>query len=168
MTAQRRKKASGRLLKLYQHKLVNRARYPGEPYIYFIRGGKYSHKINHYLAITDVLLQIRPLVPAGSKLTYDGEVNQGDVITDLAVYYSNQFRGERLTYWFEIELDSTGDIVEKVRKYEDLDLEGSLVIAYKHPRTAAKVEQEKFGIPVQCIPLGEVGAQFKIGSRSFK
>ncbi|MEN6349356.1 MAG: hypothetical protein ABFD08_08185 [Syntrophomonas sp.] len=167
-SGQRRKKAAARLLKLYQHKLVNRTRYPGEPYIYFVRGGKYSHKIQHYMTITDVLLQLKSLLPAGARLTYDIEVSQGDLITDLVLRFVNEFRKERSTYWIEVELESTGDIVEKVMKYEDLEQEGTLVVVYKHSRTASRLKQEQFALPVQLLPLGDIKAQFKFGGVCFR
>lgn len=157
---QRKAKASARLLKLYKNRLVNRARYPGDPYVYFIQGGKYSHKMNHYLAITDVFLQVRDCFPAGSHISYEIEYQQGAVTTDLFIKYSNEFRGEKQNYWFEVELDSSGDIIEKVKRYEMLETEGKLFIVYKHPRTASKLSVERFYIPVECIPIDEVKTRF--------
>lgn len=156
-----RKKAAARLLVLYRAKLIQRTRYPGDPYIYFVSGNRYSHKLQHYLTITDILLQIIKLAPAGSKIDYDIEVSQGDVITDLLIKYSNEFRKEKRTYCIEVELDSSGDIIEKIRKYEDLDLEDSiLVIICKHRRTIDKIQSSQYIIPVRCIDLAHITDQW--------
>lgn len=158
---QRRKKAAARLLVLHRAKLVQRTRYPGDPYIYYIQGNRYSHKLQHYLAITDVLLQIKDLAPASSKLDYDIEVTQGNIITDLVINYRNEFRQEKKTYYVEVELNSSGDILEKIRKYEELDFDNSvLVIIHKHRRTVEKIQSNKYIIPVRCVDLARIADQW--------
>ena len=116
----RDKKAAIRLLKLYQKKLVNRFRIPGDPFVYTVTGNKYSTKMIHYLAITDVLIQIIKLLPSSSVIEYEVEQDNGNVITDLYLSYRNDFRHESGQYFIEVELDSSRDILEKIPKYEDL------------------------------------------------
>lgn len=155
---QRRKKAAARLLVLHRAHLVQRTRYPGDPYIYFTKGNRYSHKLRHYLAITDVLLRIRALAPASSKIEYEIEASLGSgVITDLVIRYRNEFRKAQQTYYIETELDSSGDIIEKIQKYEELDLEDSTVVVIaKHRRTQEKLQGQRFIIPVRCIDLASI------------
>jgi len=155
---QRKKKAAARLLVLYRSKLVQRTRYPGDPFIYFARGNKYSHKLQHYLTITDVLLQILDLIPASSKVEYEVEYSLGSgIIADLVIRYSNPFRQEKKTYYIEIELDSSGSIIEKLRKYEEIEIEDSTVVVIaKHRYTIEKIQSTLFTVPIRAIDIRDI------------
>jgi hypothetical protein len=153
---QRVSKARARLLKLYRGKMVNRARYPGEAYIYFTQGKADNRKRQHYLAITDVLLQIMAHLPAGSRVDYDIEVKRGQVITDLLIRYRNEFRKEQRTYYVEVELDSSGDIENKIRAYEDIIEDGTLIVACKHRRTLERVKAGRWVIPVVACDTANI------------
>ena len=168
---QRISKARSRLLMLYKHKLLQRARFPNEPYIYFIHGSTRSHKMNHYLTITDVLLQILPLLPASSKINYDIEIKTGSQITDLLLTYSNEFRKEKRIYYIEVELDSSGDIESKIRAYENIidEDKGQLIVVAKHQATLKRIQTTQYFIPVVTLDLAHIKEQWatKLGGMSF-
>ena len=161
---QRVNKARTRLAKMYAYKLLNRTRYPGEPYIYYShQGNNKSHKINHYLAITDVLIQILPQLPGSSRVDYDVEVKVADdIITDLVISYHNEFRKESRTYYIEVELDSSGDIENKIRSYEDYleDHDGRLLVVCKKKRIADKIRSGRWAIPVKVLDLNAIREQW--------
>lgn len=146
-------KARERLLKLYRNKLLDRARYPNEPYIYFTRGLPKSHKMNHYVVITEVLMKIIQQLPVSSRIDYDIEVKTGDVITDLVVYYKNNFRGESATLYVEVELDSSADIEAKIRAYETSIEEGWVIIACKHLTTLKRANSVQSDLNIIATDL---------------
>ncbi len=161
---QRERKASTRLLKFHQAKMVNRFRFPGTPYIYTTSGTRYSPKILHYLTITDVLLELLPLFPASTRTEYEIELRQGEIITDLYLSYKNEFRGTFGELCIEVELDSSGSIFEKIAKYETLleDKPGRLIVVCKHRRTIDRIKAHEFDIPVQAIDLRYIREQFTL------
>lgn len=160
---QQQSKARERLLMLYRNKLVDRARYPNEPYIYFTKGSPRSHKMNHYLAITEVLIKIIKQLPASSKIEYDIEVQHGEVITDLVIYYKNNFRKEEFTLYVEVELDSSADIEQKIRAYEESITDGVLIVVAKHPATIKRIKEIDTNLQVVGTSL-----DVNLGSMSFK
>jgi hypothetical protein len=117
---QRLKKASERLKRMYDRGYVQRFRFPSEPFIFTAKGNKYSQRIQHFLMIVDTWIALRKLKPSGSVLTCEIEIKQENVITDLVVEYRNNFRQENKIYWIEVENESTGDILEKIKSYEAL------------------------------------------------
>ena len=154
---QRVSKARTRLLMLHRQKLLKRARFPGEHFIYFTHGNTRSHKMNHYITITDIFLQLKKNFPASSNIDYDIEVKHGDIITDLVIDYKNEFREEHARYYVEVELDSSGDVEAKIRAYEEvLDQQDKLVVVCKHHRTAAKIQANKYIIPVMVCTLDTI------------
>lgn len=156
----RKKKAAARLLTLHRHKLINRFRVPGDPFIYTANGSKYSTKMVHFLAITDVLLEIRKLLPSSSSFDYEIEYRHHNVVTDLYISYSNGFRGESGEYFIEVELESSGDIMEKIQKYERILEKEKLIIVCKHHRLVERIRSEDYYIPVQAIDLPYIKEQW--------
>lgn len=162
---QRKRKAATRLLSLYRKKLVQRFRFPGEPYIYTVSGTRYSPKILHYLAVTDSLIQLLPLLPPSSRVEYEIEYNMGKTITDFYVNWNNTFRAQQGEIFVEVELAGQQDVVEKIRKYEDLlfDRKNVLVLVIcKHKRTIDRLRDDKFIMPVQAIDMRFIKEQFKL------
>ncbi|NLC72391.1 MAG: hypothetical protein GX684_01255 [Ruminococcaceae bacterium] len=162
---QRRQKASTRLLRLYQKHLVQRFQFPGEPFIYTCSGTKYSPKIHHYMAINDVLIQFLSLVPNGSRLEYEIEHPLGEnIIADLFMHYTNEFRGTQRNLCIEVELENTADIQAKITKYEEYaddhpDIE--LIVICKHKRTIDRIKSRAYDLPVQAIDMRFIREQFK-------
>jgi hypothetical protein len=156
----REKKAAARLLSLYRKKLINRFRVPGDPFIYTASGSRYSTKMIHYLAITDVLLEIKKLLPSSSALEYEVEYHHNNVIADLYICYSNHFRGESREYFIEVELESSGNIIDKIQKYERFIENEKLIIVCKHHRVVERIRSEEYYIPVQAIDLQYIKEQW--------
>lgn len=169
---QRKRKAATRLLSLYKKKLVQRFRFPGDPYIYTVSGTRYSPKILHYLSVTDSLIQLLPLLPSGTRVEYEIEYNIGKSIADLYISWKNDFRKQSGEIFAEVELSGQQDIVEKIRKYEDLlfDRENAQILVIgKHKRTIDRLKADKFIIPVQAIDIRYIKEQFKLSEAgSFK
>lgn len=162
---QRNRKASTELLKLYKAKMVQRFRFPGEPYIYTCSGTKYSPKIIHYLAISDVLLETLKMLPTGSRSEYEVELRQDNVITDLYLSWKNEFRKQSGELFIEVELENSQDVTTKIAKYEDilLDRPGSkLIIICKHKRTIDRIKAHDFDIPVQAIDIHYIRDQLQL------
>lgn len=168
---QRRRKAAARLLTLYRRKQVQRFRFPGEPFIYTVSGTKYSPKILHYLAITDVLLEVLSIIPNQSRIEYEIEVRQGSSITDCIINYHNAFRGISGELHIEVELENSQDIVSRMEKYEDI-LEdrpnAQLLVVCKHRRTVDRLRNHDFDFPLQAIDIHYIKEQFTLGGNSFK
>jgi len=162
------KKTCERMKKMFDRGYVQRFRFPSEPYIFTVHGNKYNRQIGHYLMIVDCWIVLRVECPSGGVLRYEVEVKDGDkdnnVQTDLVIEYINNFRGEKKIYWIEVENESNGDIVEKVKKYEGLVWEkkinskviGELVIVYKNKRTLNKLEGNIFDIRYRVIHISEL------------
>lgn len=140
----RLKKTCERMKRMHDRGYVQRFRFPSEPYIWTVRGNKFNRQIQHYLMIVDCWIALTKLRPSGASLSCQVEIKQGDLQTDLIVDYTNNFRTppEKRLYWIEVENESTGDIVEKVNKYDVLAWEreaqslpvGRLVVVYKNKR----------------------------------
>lgn len=162
---QRRQKASTRLLRLYQKHLVQRFQFPGEPFIYTCSGTKYSPKIHHYMAINDVLIDLLSLVPNGGRFKHDIECPLGEnIVADIYVHYTNEFRGIKRNLCFEVELESTADIFSKITKYEEYaddhpDIE--LIVICKHKRTIDRIKSRAYDLPVQAIDMRFIREQFQ-------
>jgi hypothetical protein len=160
----RLKKTSERMRKMHARGYVQRFRFPSEPFIYTIAGNKYNTKINHYLAVVDVWRTLRGLKPSGGNLYCEVERKEENIITDLFIEYTNHFTGIKKEYYIEVELDSKGDILEKLEKYEALfwlrkarkQPEGYLCIIYKNKRTWGKIEAYEGEIPINILHLSEV------------
>ena len=95
---------------LYDAKLINRMRFPGEPYIWFIKGSKYSTKMIHCLTIVDVLIEIFATRPQNLPLDNEIEYQQGNLITDLFLSLRNDFRGVTKKFFIEVHLNSSENI----------------------------------------------------------
>lgn len=160
------KKTSERMRKMHEKGYVQRFRFPSEPFIYTIAGNKYSTKINHYLAIVDVWRKLVSLKPYGGSIYCLVERKEENVITDLYVEYTNNLANIKKEYFIEVELDSAGDVLEKVQNYEALfwsrrikgKPEGCLYILYKHKRTLGKLEAHKGEIEFKALHLSEMDA----------
>lgn len=164
--AQRKMKANARLRKLYERKMCQRMRFPGEPYIYCVNGSRYSTKLQHYLAIVDVLISILYTIPDYIKVSYDVEKNiEDEVITDLYLTTQNSFTRETKDYYIEVQLNSSEDITEKLRKYEVLfdacEVSGTLVIVSPSQSTLDKVKRYHGAIRAVCINLNRVREEWK-------
>lgn len=114
------KKVSERMKRLHSLGYVQRMRFPGEPYIYTLSGSAYNNKIQHYLTVVDVYITPQKLRPSGSVLRFETETKFSDLICDLWVEYRNEFRQEKKEFFIEVELNSSGDILEKIEKYQRL------------------------------------------------
>jgi len=158
---QRGKKTSERMKKMFSRGLVRRFRFGCEPYVYTVEGASYSNKILHYLTIVDVLIQLQKIKPAGSVLKWETEIKFDDIITDLYVEYRNEFRHEQKNYFIEIELNSSGDIMQKIDKYYRLlrhrkreNISGDyLYILCLKMSVAVKIEGANYDFPVKALPL---------------
>jgi|GEM_PF-2771338 len=145
---QRIKKTCERMKRMYDRGYVQRFRFPSEPYIFTVKGNKFSHHIQHYMMITNCWIALQKMRPSGSRLSCEIEVKQDNVITDLLIEYKNGFRKENKLYWIEVENESNGDILEKVNAYEALAwkrqaeglLEGQLLVVYKKNTTVRRLE----------------------------
>ena len=163
------KKTCERMKRMYDRGYVQRFRFPSEPYIFTVAGNKYNRQIQHYLMIVDCWITLNKLRPSGGSLSYQVEVKQEGLQTDLVVEYVNNFRGDKKLYWIEVENESTGDIVEKVQGYEGLQWsrqvnnlpEGVLVIVYKKKSTLTKLEGVSFELPVKLIHFSEFEQEWK-------
>jgi hypothetical protein len=163
---QRLKKASERLRKLYQRGLCYRMRIPNEYFIYSLKNTGYTHKVQHYLAIVDIWIKLIQLRPTGASIYSQVEKGQGhDIITDLHIDYRNEFKQERREYFIEVELNSSGDIREKIKKYEALawarqdenKAPCSLCIVTNKKGLYAEIEGLEWELPVKVYPLSLAG-----------
>lgn len=114
--------------------------------------------------MVDCWICLQQLRPSGGILTCETEVKQEDLITDLVVHYKNNFTNKNNLYYLEVENESTGDIIEKIHKYESLIWSlkadnkqyGQLVIIYKKQSVQNKIETNKFEIPVKTIHISQL------------
>lgn len=165
----RNKKTSERMKRMYDRGYVQRFRFPSEPFIFTVKGNKFSPQIQHNLMRTEIWVQLQKLKPSGSVLSCEVEYPQGELITDLVVEYKNNFREAHKLFWFEIENRSGGDILEKVKKYEGLawlrrvekQMPGSLYIIYNKKATARQINGNTFGLPVTTIHYSEFAQKWK-------
>jgi hypothetical protein len=163
------KKTCERMKRMFDRGYVQRFRFPSEPYIFTTGGNKYNRQIQHYLMIVDCWITLQKLRPSGGSLNYQVEIKQDGVQTDLAVEYTNNFRGEKKLYWIEVENESTGDITEKIKNYEGLQWSrqvnnlpaGALVIVYKKRATLAKLQGVSFEMPVKLIHFSEFAEKWE-------
>lgn len=166
---QRKQKTSERMKKMFDRGYVQRFRFPSEPFIFTTKGNKYNTRIQHYMMIVDCWISLQELKSSGSILSCEAESKQADIITDLVVHSKNNFRKEEKIYYLEIENESTGDIIEKVRKYEALAWEqkadnqivGQLVIVHKKQSLPKKIESQCFEIPIKLIPFLEFSQRWE-------
>lgn len=168
---QQLKKACERMKRMYDRGYVQRFRFPAEPFIFTIKGSKFSNRMQHYLMITECWLVLNRMRPAGGVLSCEVEIPQGEntVITDLLVEYKNGFRGENKLYWIEVENDSNGDIFEKLAGYEELQWvrkaegskEGQLVIICKKNATFQKAQSyTSQALPVRAIHYDSLATEW--------
>lgn len=164
--AQRHNKARERLKKLHDRGLCYRMRIPGEHYIYSLSNKGYNHKVQHYLALVEVWLQLQTIKPSGTVLTCESEVRIDDLIIDLWVEAKNNFRNETRNYFIEVELNSSGDIKEKFFKYEallwrrkrDFNQSGILVIATSKKLSGLSTES---GISLKVVRLNNLAEDWQ-------
>lgn len=167
---QRLEKAGYRLKVLHDHKLINRMRIPGQHYIYTVKEPKYTHLVNHYLTIMDIWLALKAMTPSGSVLRHEVEIKFDGLVCDLWVEHSNNFRGMRQEYFIEVELASSGDVVDKIKRYEGLawmrkasgqDM-GAVTVVYDNQRTAMKLMGgNTFNVDLRVIYLQDFAKQWK-------
>jgi len=166
---QRKQKTSERMKKMFDRGYVNRFKFPSEPFIFTTKGNKYNTRIQHYMMMVDCWIYMQELRPSGSVITCEVEIKQDNLITDLVIHYKNNFTFKDNFYYLEIENESTGDIIEKIQKYESLiwSLQadnkpiGKLVIIYKKQSTQNKIETNKFEIPVKTIHISEFSQKWE-------
>lgn len=158
---QKVKKTSERMKKLHSRGFVKRFRFGCEPYVYTIDGVAYSNKIQHYVTIVDVLINLQKIKPIGSVLRWETEKKYDDIICDLHLEYSNEFRQEKKEIFIEVELNSSGDTIQKIEKYcrlfrarrrEGMISDRLYVLCSKLP-VVAKIETGNFDIPIKALPL---------------
>jgi hypothetical protein len=163
------KKTSQRMKRMYDRGYVQRFRFPSEPFIFTVRGNKFSNRIQHYLMIAQVWIVLNKIKPSGSVLNCEVEHNQGEVQTDLYVEYKNNFRQENKIYWIEVENESNADILEKCKKYESLvwrrrienKVEGQLCIIYLKRSIQSKLESNNFDVPIKAMHFSELEEKWK-------
>jgi hypothetical protein len=168
------KKTNERMKKLYDRGYVQRFRFPQEPYIFTIKGGKFSNRILHYLMITQcwIILNQDKIKPSGSVLNCEIEVKQEGIITDLLIEEINNFRPEgqkKRVYWIEIENESNGDIFEKIEGYESLTWSkrsenqsvGQLIVVCKKSGLLRKLQDSSFDIPVKAYYYNNLETEWK-------
>lgn len=147
---QRIKKVSERMKKLHKRGLVKRFRFGCQPYVYTIDGTDYNRKTLHYLTVVDVLLQIQKLKPSYATLKWWTEKKFDDIICDLCLEYHNEFTHEHKFFFVEVELNSSGDVFEKISKYRrlfarrrrDIIKDDTLCIMFKEMPTRGDTERE--------------------------
>jgi len=163
---QRIKKTSERMKKLFTRGFVKRFRYGCEPFIYTIDGVANTNKHIHYLTVVEVLIQLQKLKPAGSALRWETEVKFDDIICDLHLEYRNEFRKEKKEYFIEVELNSSGDVMQKIEKYRRLfrarkrggKEDCRLCILCSKIAVVGKIERAELDIPVKAILLSDLSA----------
>jgi len=166
---QRKQKTSERMKKMYDRGYIQRFKFPSEPFIFTTKGNKYNTRIQHYMMMVDCWIALQQLRPSGGVLTCETEVKQDNLITDLIVRYKNNFTFKDNLYYLEIENESTGDIIEKVHKYESLiwslkadnQQVGNLVIVYKKQSVKNKIEFTSFEIPVKTIHISQFSQKWE-------
>lgn len=162
-SGQRCKKTSERMRKMFVAGYVKRFRLGCEPFIYTVAGSQGSDKIQHYLAIADVMIALQRIKPAGSILNFDIEIKFDDLICDLWVSYRNEFRREQKEYFIEVELNSTGDVLQKIERYRRLlrarkhesKADDELYVLCRKNAVQRKIEGAEFDFPVKALPLME-------------
>ena len=78
-------------------------------------------------------------------------------------------KGDKKLYWIEVENESTGDIVEKVGKYEGLIWAcesnnlpvGCLTIVYKNKRVLTQLKDYSGDIKVRLIHISEFAERWE-------
>lgn len=121
------------------------------------------------MMMVDVWIYLQQLRPSGSVISCEVEVKQDNVITDLVINYKNNFRNQDKVYYIEVENESTGDIIEKIHKYESLIWQlkaedkqvGQLVIIYKKQSVKNKIESQSFEIPIKLINISEISHKWE-------
>lgn len=104
--------------------------------------------------------------PAGSVLRWETEVKFDDIICDLHLEYRNEFRQEKKEYFIEVELNSSGDVIQKIEKYRRLfrarGREGKendrLCVLCSKIAVVVKIERAEMDIPVKAILLSDLSA----------
>ena len=164
----RLQKAAQRLRVLHNNGLCSRMRIPGQHFIYTVRGPKYNHLVNHYLTAMDVWLTLVRTAPKDSRLKHEVEMKFDDLVCDLWAEYSNPWLSIKQEYFFEIEIASTGDPVEKIRRYESLawrrsieKLDCRLIIIYDNQRTKRKIDAYKTSLNLKVIFLEDFEKEWK-------
>jgi hypothetical protein len=160
---QRKQKTSERMKKMFDRGYIQRFKFPSEPFIFTIKGNKYNTRIQHYMMMVDCWIYLQANKPSGGIITCEVEIKQDELITDLIIHYKNNFVFKDNYYYLEIENESTGDIIEKIHKYESLiwSLQsdnkpfGQLIIVYKKQSVKNKIESVSFEIPVKTIHISE-------------
>jgi len=166
-STQRTNKVSERMKKLLGQGLVKRFRYGCEPFIYTIDGVSNTNKHLHYLTVVEVMIELKKQqkkLPAGSVLRWESEVKFDDIICDLHIEYRNGFRGERKDYFIEVELNSSGDVLQKLDKYRRLfrarRREGAagdcLYVLCSKVSTVGKIERAELDMPVVAMLLSDL------------
>ena len=166
---QRTKKASERMKKMFDRGYIQRFRFPSEPYIFTTKGSKFSSKIQHFMLIADCWIMLNKIRPAGSVLNCEVKFPQGDLITDLVIEYKNNFRNEHKIYWLEVENNSSGDILEKVKKYSLLQwtmrrekqAEGHLCVVAVKDSTMRQLEAYKGEVTLKAYRYQELEQEWK-------
>lgn len=164
----RLQKAAQRLRVLHNNGLCSRMRIPGQHFIYTVRGPKYNHLVNHYLVIVDIWMALEKIKPSGSVLRHEVEIKFDDLVCDLWVEHINNFRGVKQEYFVEVELASSGDIVEKIKRYEALawrrkvdNLDCKLIIVYENQRTKRNIDVYKTGLDLKAIFIEDFAKEWK-------
>ncbi len=166
---QRQQKTSERMKKMFDRGYVTRFRFPSEPFIFTIKGNKYNTRIQHYMMMVDVWIYLQANRPSGGVISCEVEVRQDNIITDLIISYKNNFKNENKIYYIEVENESTGDIIEKIRKYESLIWQlkaegnpvGQLVVVYKKQSVKNKIDSKTFEIPIKTIHIAEFSQKWE-------
>jgi hypothetical protein len=163
------KKTCERMKRMFDRGYVQRFRFPSEPYIFTIKGNKFSNRIQHSLMIVDTWITLKKLCPSGVVLNYEVEVKQDNLQTDLVVEYKNNFTNDKRLYWIEVENESNADILEKCKNYESLawrrriegETDGQLCIIYLKRSIQSKLEGSKFDVPIKAIHFSELEEKWK-------
>jgi len=163
---QRLKKTNERLKKLYDCGCCKRIKVPNQYTVYTVNhSSRYNSKIEHYLTIADIYIQLSQLKPAGASLNYFVEKKFDNLITDLYLEYRNDFRNDFKNYFIEVEINSSGDLKNKITKYSELFYNRALThsknnndvlcIVYKRrlPRIDKNQLTEAFGIDINIFSL---------------
>lgn len=166
---QRQQKASERMKKMFDRGYVSRFKFPSEPFIFTTKGNKYNTRIQHYMMMVDVWIYLQANRPSGSVISCEVEVKQANVITDLIINYKNNFRNQNKIYYIEVENESTGNIIEKIKGYESLIWQlktenqpiGQLIIVYKKQSLQKKILSHTFEIPIKTIYIQNFSQQWE-------
>lgn len=168
---QRIKKCNDKMRKLFLKGFVKRFRVGCEPYIYTVDNSSFSNKVIHYLTVVDVIIELQELkknLPASSVLRWEAEEKIDDLICDLHLTYNNQFRHEEKDYFIEVELNSSGDVIQKINKYMRLfrsrrregEKDDQLVVLCSKIHDVAKIKQARFDFPVKSMLIKDLGKKW--------